>query len=133
LRILLADDHPINRKVIELMLAGTGADLTTVENGEEALAAYTNDRFDLVLMDMQMPVMDGLTAVRRIRGLEAERGEARVPIIMLTANAMQEHIEASHAAGADHHLGKPITPEGLFSSIDQVLCGQPLAASRAAV
>jgi len=132
LRILLADDHPTNRKVVELMLAGTDADLTMVENGEQALAAYANDRFDLVLMDMQMPVMDGLTAVRRIRALEAERGKARVPIIMLTANAMPEHVEASHAAGADHHLGKPITPEGLFGSIDEVLWGQPLA-TRAAV
>ncbi len=119
LRILLADDHPINRKVVELMLAGTGADLTTVENGEEALTACANERFDLVLMDMQMPVMDGLTAVRRIRGQETARGEARVPIIMLTANAMPEHIEASLAAGADHHLGKPITPEGLFGAIDR--------------
>ena len=132
LRILLADDHPINRKVVELMLAGVGAELIAVENGEQALSACANGRFDLVLMDMQMPIMDGLTAVRRIRMRETERGEARVPIIMLTANAMPEHVEASLAAGADHHLGKPITPESLFSAIDQVLGDQPGAGAAAA-
>jgi CheY-like chemotaxis protein len=121
LRVLLADDHPTNRKVVELILSTTGASLTSVENGEEAVAAFAAGDFDLVLMDMQMPVMDGVTAVRRIRLLEAGREGRRVPIIMLTANALPEHVEASLASGADYHLGKPFTPEALFRAIDQAL------------
>jgi len=133
LRILLADDHPINRKVVELILAGVGANLMSVENGEEAVAAVANERFDVILMDMQMPVMDGLTAIRLIRQHESESGTPRVPVIMLTANAMPEHIAASRTAGADQHLGKPITPEGLLCAIDQVLADEAAPVDRIAV
>jgi signal transduction histidine kinase len=112
LRVLLADDHPTNRKVVELILKTIGASLTSVENGEEAVSAFAAGDFDLVLMDMQMPVMDGVTAVRRIRLLEAGREASSVPIIMLTANALPEHVEASLASGADYHLGKPFTTGG---------------------
>ena len=124
LRILLADDHPANRKVIEVLLASTDATLIAVENGQEAVDAYANGGFDLVLMDMQMPVMDGLTATAAIRALEDERGLARTPLLMLTANAMAEHVEAGRAAGADGHLAKPVTTQTLFAAIGAALDGE---------
>jgi PAS domain S-box-containing protein len=127
LRILLADDHPVNRRVIELMLAGQEVDLTAVENGREAVDAFLAADFDLVLMDMQMPVMDGLTAVRAIRAHEARHGLSATPIIMLTANAMAEHAVESAAAGADLHLGKPIRAEGLYAAIAQTLAARTLS------
>jgi signal transduction histidine kinase/ActR/RegA family two-component response regulator len=117
LRILLADDHPANRKVVEIMLAATAMELVTVEDGERAVEAFINGGFDLVLMDMQMPIMDGLTATRTIRAHEAEHGLTRTPILMLTANAMAEHVEAGRAAGSDGHVTKPVTLAGLFEAI----------------
>ncbi|MFC5344165.1 ATP-binding protein [Brevundimonas staleyi] len=119
--ILLADDHPANRKVIEVLLAPTGATLVSVENGQEAVDACATERFDLILMDMQMPVMDGLTATAAIRALEVERGLARTPLLMLTANAMAEHVEAGRIAGADGHLAKPVTTATLFAAIGAAL------------
>jgi signal transduction histidine kinase/ActR/RegA family two-component response regulator len=127
LRILLADDHPTNRKVVELILAAADVDLTQVENGAEAVDAFRRTPFDLVLMDMQMPVMDGLSAVRAIRAHEAAAGLPRGPILMLTANALPEHADASFAAGADRHLTKPITAPALFEAIEQALSPAPEA------
>jgi signal transduction histidine kinase/ActR/RegA family two-component response regulator len=121
LRILLADDHPANRKVVEIMLAGTGTELTIVEDGRQALEAFAEGPFDLVLMDMQMPVMDGLTATREIRALESERGQAPTPVVMLTANALAEHVAAGREAGASGHLAKPITVDSLFGAIETAL------------
>lgn len=118
LRVLLADDHPTNRRVVELMLADTGVDLTTAENGREALDLFSTQTFDVILMDMQMPVMDGLTAVREIRREEAERGVPRTPIIMLTANVLPEHVSAGARAGADGHLAKPLNVQALFEAIE---------------
>ena len=121
LRILLADDHLANRKVVEILLAGTGAELVGVADGSEALESFRGGGFDLVLMDMQMPVMDGLTATAEIRAFERERGWGRTPLLMLTANAMPEHIEAGRKAGSDGHLAKPVTMATLFAGIAQVL------------
>ena len=121
LRILLADDHPANRQVIAVLLDQTGSQLVTVENGQEAVDAFAAGGFDLVLMDMQMPVMDGLSATRAIRALEIERGWPRTALLMLTANAMAEHVAAGRAAGADGHLAKPITTESLFTAIGAAL------------
>jgi len=121
LRILLADDHPANRKVVEIMLGATQMDLVTVENGRQAVDAFVEGGFDLVLMDMQMPVMDGLTATAEIRRHEVEHGLRRTPVLMLTANAMAEHVDAGRAAGADGHLTKPVTMAGLFDAIGTAL------------
>lgn len=123
LRILLADDHPANRKVVEIMLSGTAMELVAVDDGRQAVDAFLDGGFDLVLMDMQMPVMDGLTATREIRTLEAEGGLKRTPVLMLTANAMAEHVEAGVLAGADGHLTKPITLAALFAAIGAALEG----------
>mgnify|MGYP003393383930 CR=1 FL=1 len=118
LRVLIADDHPTNRKVVELMLSGV-AEVVSVVDGQEAVDAAFASLFDIILMDMQMPVMDGLTAVRRIR--EATSPCRDVPIVMMTANAMREHVEASRTAGADIHLAKPITAETLFAAMNEAM------------
>ncbi len=125
LRILLADDHPANRKVIEVLMSGAAADLVCVADGQEALEAFRTGGFDLVLMDMQMPVMDGLTATAEIRAFETQQGWPRTPVLMLTANAMADHIEAGRKAGADGHLAKPVTTATLFAAISRVLAAAP--------
>ena len=122
LRVLLAEDHVINQKVVELILGPVGVILTKVENGAEALRAYMAGEFALILMDMQMPVMDGLSATKAVRDFEAATlGRRRTPIIMLSANAMRHHGEEAIAAGADLHLAKPVTPESLIGSISRIL------------
>ncbi len=119
-RVLIADDHPTNRKVVELILAQAPVDLISVEDGAQALAACRAQTFDLVLMDMQMPVMDGLTAVREIRLHEAAMGLTPTPIVMLTANALPDHIAAGQAAGADRHLAKPFDAAELLSLVAEL-------------
>jgi two-component system, sensor histidine kinase len=122
LRVLLAEDHEINRRVVELILGPVGAALTNVVNGAEALGAYEAGAFEVVLMDMQMPVMDGLAATRAIRMLEAARADGRrTPIVMLSANAMRHHREEALAAGADLHLAKPVTAASLLEAVAQAL------------
>jgi PAS domain S-box-containing protein len=126
-RILLAEDHPINRRVVELILSPFGVAITVAEDGAEAVRAYETESFDLILMDMQMPNMDGLAATREIRAIEARRSAAagRTPIIMLSANAMRHHAEEALAAGADLHLAKPVTAERLLAALAQTLGQEP--------
>jgi signal transduction histidine kinase/CheY-like chemotaxis protein len=120
MRILLAEDHITNRKVVNLILDSIGVDLTNVENGQQAVEAAASGAFDLILMDMQMPVMDGLSAIRAIRNAEQAEGRARTPILALTANAMAQDALASEAAGADGHLTKPIGADKLIDAINAV-------------
>jgi signal transduction histidine kinase/ActR/RegA family two-component response regulator len=120
LRVLVVDDHPTNRRVVEMILDQVGAERVSVENGKEALEAYIQDHFDVVLMDIQMPVMDGLTATQKIRLVEREESRPPTPVIILSANAMPEHIEAGKAAGADRHLAKPISALELLNVIAEV-------------
>jgi PAS domain S-box-containing protein len=120
LRVLLAEDHPTNRRVVELILGAAGVAVTCVENGVEAVDAFRRSVFDLILMDMQMPLLDGLSAIREIRRIEAAAGAAPLPIHVLTANAMPEHVAASRAAGADGHLSKPILAEALVALVAEV-------------
>lgn len=121
LRVLLAEDHPTNQRVVQLILASQGAELVTVADGIEAVGAFADGAFDVVLMDMQMPRMDGLTATRAIRALEAANGVAPTPIIMLSANAMAEHRGEALAAGADLHVAKPITAANLLAGIQTAI------------
>jgi two-component system, sensor histidine kinase len=121
IRILLAEDHPTNQRVVQLILEPTGIVLTTVDNGQEAVGAFRPGLFDLILMDMQMPVMDGLAATRAIRDLEAKAGCAPTPIAMFTANAMDAHLALATEAGANHHIAKPITPDRLLAGIELAL------------
>ena len=114
-RVLLAEDHPTNRRVVELILGGLPVDLTCVENGQQAVDAAAEQTYDLILMDMQMPIMDGVTAVSRIRAARPLRLGPR--ICMLTDNAMPEHREASQRAGADAFLVKPLDAAELIAEV----------------
>ena len=122
LRVLLAEDHPTNQRVVELILGAQGAEVVVAADGALALAAFEAGTFDVVLMDMQMPVMDGLTATRAIRAAErAAPDRPRTPVVMLSANAMAEHRADAFAAGADAHVAKPVTAAGLLAGIQAVL------------
>jgi signal transduction histidine kinase/ActR/RegA family two-component response regulator len=120
LRVLLAEDHPTNQKVVQLILGSVGLMPVVVEDGQAALDAMAAEPFDVVLMDMQMPVLDGLSATAEIRRREAALGKPRTPVIMLTANALEEHVQAGQAAGGDWHLSKPIRAEDLLGAIAAV-------------
>ncbi|WP_245531415.1 ATP-binding protein [Asticcacaulis biprosthecium] len=116
--ILLVDDHPINRKVARLFLEPFGFDITEAADGQEALDLDMS-RFDLVLMDLNMPRMGGLEATRIFRAGEA-RGR-RLPIVALTADAMQDQVAACHAAGMDAHIAKPIVMDTLIETVTRLL------------
>ena len=118
--VLCVEDHPINLQVVECIMNSAGIQLTAVANGAEAVQACEGRRFDVVLMDMQMPVMDGLTATRAIRAREAAEGWPPVPIVMVTAHALPEHREMSAAAGADRHLTKPVNSAELLSLVSEL-------------
>ncbi len=128
LRILVVDDHPINRAVASAVLQSIGAEVVEAENGQKACDAFAADRFDAVVMDIQMPVMDGITATRTIREVERARRKSATPIIVLSANALPEHLDASRAAGADRHLAKPISPVQLLSALQSAIDREPQAA-----
>ena len=118
LRVLLVEDQAANRKVVELLLARSGMALAMAENGALGVEAWRAAPFDVVLMDLQMPVMDGLTAIRTIRGLEQAEGQGRrTPIAVLSANAMEHHRREALEAGADLHIPKPVTARALIEGI----------------
>lgn len=121
LRILYADDHAVNRQVVSLILEPLGVVVILAEDGAEALALVKTSPFDLILMDVQMPGMDGLTATRLIRQHEIENGLDRAPIISLTANAMDDDVTRSLAAGSNLHLPKPIRPAALIEAVEGLL------------
>jgi len=111
-RILLAEDNAINTMLAKTLLEDDGYSVECAVNGAEALAAACNRRFDLILMDVQMPKMDGLEATRLIRNLRGDAGAT--PIVAMTANAMASDAAACIAAGMDDHIGKPIDPDGFL-------------------
>jgi signal transduction histidine kinase/ActR/RegA family two-component response regulator len=127
LRLLVAEDNPVNRRLIERMLVRLGHDTTLVEDGQQAVtaAAGAGNRWDAVLMDVQMPVMDGLEAARRIRAAEAATGAARLPIIALTADALPGDRERCLDAGMDGHLAKPISIRTLQDALDRLAADLP--------
>ncbi|WP_431855341.1 response regulator [Azospirillum sp.] len=112
-RVLLVEDHPINAEVTRGLLESFGCEVEAVTDGQEAVDAWRAGRYALVLMDCQMPRMDGFEATRRIRKEEAEAGRIRQTIVALTANALNEDRKACLGAGMDDHLGKPVTREDL--------------------
>ncbi|MGV8928165.1 MAG: ATP-binding protein [Brevundimonas sp.] len=127
--ILAADDHEVNRRILQLLLEPHGCRLTLVENGAEALQVAKTQRFDAILMDMQMPVMDGLEATHRIR---AGGVNGATPVIALTANALDAHRAAWEAAGVHAFLTKPIDPVLLATTLAQA-CAAERTEFRAAV
>jgi PAS domain S-box-containing protein len=119
LRLLVAEDNPMNRRVVELLLAQSGVTITFAENGKEAVEKFKTGKFDLVLMDLQMPIMGGLAAMRAIRALEREEGRVQTPMLAVSANATDEHVAEAKEAGADDHVAKPIVRETLFEAISR--------------
>jgi signal transduction histidine kinase/cytochrome b561/FixJ family two-component response regulator len=117
IRILAAEDNDVNKLVLKTLLAQAGIEPTIVGNGEECVAAWEREDWDLILMDIQMPVMDGPTATRLIRRRETETGRAPVPIIALTANAMTHQSESYREAGMNGLVAKPIKVGELFAAI----------------
>jgi CheY-like chemotaxis protein len=121
LNVLLVEDNPVNQLVATGMLKWAGHSVATAENGIEAVQRVTNESFDLVLMDMQMPEMDGPEAARRIRQHEAAQGRRRVPIVALTASAFEADRETCRLAGMDDFLSKPLHRDSLVQAIDRAL------------
>ncbi len=121
-RILLVEDNPVNRDVALELLRGVGLDADTAADGREALDLARRTRYDLVLMDVQMPVMDGLAATRELRTLP---GWAKVPILAMTANAFAEDRDRCFAAGMDDYVAKPVMPDRLYRTLDRWLNIKP--------
>ncbi len=120
LTTLLAEDEVINRRFMTVLLGKLGCSVTAVENGQQALETWRQKKFDLVLMDIQMPVMDGLEAIRLLRGEEENRELPRTPAIALTAHAMQGYRETLLKAGMDGYVTKPVTIPTLLTEIERV-------------
>jgi CheY-like chemotaxis protein len=126
LRILAAEDNPTNQQILRAVLQGLDVELEIVSTGVEAVAAFEAKSFDVVLMDVQMPEMNGIEATRAIREREAKSKRARTPIVALSANVMAEHIAEYQAAGMDAHLEKPIEIEQLYGLLAKVSAGATL-------
>jgi len=118
LRILLAEDNAVNQKLAITLLQKRGHTVIPTGNGQEAIAALEAQRFDLVLMDVQMPIMDGFEAIRSIRAKERDTG-AHIPIVALTAHAMKGDREKCLAVGADDYVSKPIRTSDLLAAMDR--------------
>ena len=117
MRILVAEDSAVNLLLIESYLRDSSFAVDAAPNGSVALEKFQSGAYDLVLMDIHMPVMDGYTATRRIRAWEAENQQQPTPVLALTANAFDEERQASLAAGCDAHLVKPIRKAALLEAI----------------
>ncbi|HEY3800033.1 MAG TPA: ATP-binding protein [Caulobacteraceae bacterium] len=120
-RILAAEDNPTNQKVLAALLSPLGVDLTIVADGQSAVDAWRGGGFDMVLMDIQMPVMSGVAAADAIRKLEATSLRRPTPIIALSANAMSHQIESYLKSGMTAHVAKPIEAGLLFAAIEAAL------------
>jgi signal transduction histidine kinase/ActR/RegA family two-component response regulator len=118
LRVLAAEDNETNRRVLKALLGAAGIDPVLVANGREAVEAWRAAPWDIVLMDIQMPVMDGVAATRLMRKTERREGRAHTPIIAVTANAMSHHEAAYRAAGMDGMVAKPINLTNLIQAMD---------------
>ncbi|WP_197422464.1 MULTISPECIES: ATP-binding protein [unclassified Phenylobacterium] len=126
-RVLIVDDNQINRQVLALILDSAGIEHAEAEDGQAGVEAAVTGGFDAVLMDIQMPVMDGFEATRRIRAWEAEQGRPRMPILIVSANGLQAHVDEGARAGADGHLNKPVSVPQLLGALERHV-GAALAA-----
>jgi len=127
-RILLVEDNVVNRTIATKLLEKRGHVVIAVENGALAVEATANERFDMVLMDVQMPVMDGLTATSHIRNREHATG-GHIPIIAVTAHALDQDRARCLAAGMDEYLPKPIRSTDLFATITRFAPAASVAAA----
>ena len=117
LRVLVVDDDEANRLVLERVLTRLSADVSFAVDGLAAVETFETGEFDLVLMDLSMPVMDGYEAIARIRSLEATRAARRVPILVVSCHDQETEISRAARAGADDHVVKPINPASLLDNI----------------
>jgi CheY-like chemotaxis protein len=122
--VLLVEDNEVNQKLAQAILSRRGWLVSVAGDGAQALDMLAAQAFDLVLMDMQMPVMDGLEASRRIRQHEGDAHLPRLPIVAMTANAMKGDRERCLAAGMDGYVSKPVEARRLFDEIERVFAGQ---------
>jgi CheY-like chemotaxis protein len=119
--VLVADDNPVNQKIAEQMLRKRRLQVTLADDGRQAVDAYRARPFDLVLMDVQMPEMNGFEAVAAIRALELSEGRRHTPIVAVTAHAMAGDREKCLQAGMDAYLAKPLRRQQLFDLVDELL------------
>jgi CheY-like chemotaxis protein len=122
LQILLAEDNLVNQMLAVRLLEKRGHAVTVAGNGHETLAALERQSFDVVLMDVQMPEMDGLEATKSIRAKERSTG-GHVPIVAMTAGAMKGDRERCLEAGMDHYVSKPLLPKDLFDTVERLAAG----------
>lgn len=119
MKLLFVEDDPMNRRVVKDMLDVAGADMAEAEDAETGLAAIDSDDFDMVLMDLRMPGMDGITAIKHIRARRDAKG--KVPVIVVTADTAPDLRERCMAAGADEVIFKPVAMDSLFDAIGRLL------------
>jgi CheY-like chemotaxis protein len=117
LRVLVVEDNLVNQRVAERMLEKLGCDVSIADDGRQALALCAASRFDLVMMDCQMPVLDGFATTEELRRRERVEGKARTPVIALTANAIQGDRDRCLAAGMDDYVAKPIVRDELIAAL----------------
>jgi two-component system, sensor histidine kinase len=121
IRLLAAEDNPTNQQVLAAVMESLGIDIDIVADGQRAVEAWKVGGYDLILMDIQMPVMDGIDAAREIRSLEVAEQRKRTPIVALTANALTHQVEEYMAVGMDGHVAKPIEIAKLYEAISAAL------------
>ena len=135
-KILLAEDDNDMRRFLVKALENAGFQVSSFDNGMSAYQRLREEPFEMLLTDIVMPEMDGIEATRRLRDMERADGSPRTPVVMLTANALDEHVRASFECGADLHLTKPISAEELVSTLAAVTAGggfaQPVSLDGAA-
>jgi signal transduction histidine kinase/AmiR/NasT family two-component response regulator len=124
IRVLAAEDNATNQLVLTTIMQIFGFELTIAGDGRQAVELWRGGAFDVVLMDIQMPVMDGVAATRAIRSFEASEGRPRTPILALSANALPQQVETYYAAGMDGHVAKPIELARLQTALEEVLLGE---------
>lgn len=120
-QVLLAEDTEMNRMLVRILLTRMGFEVDEAENGQQAVEALARKRYDLVLMDCMMPVMDGYEATRILRAREAEAGQERVPVIALTASAIAGDRERCRQAGMDDYLSKPFQVDDFRAIVQRYL------------
>jgi CheY-like chemotaxis protein len=121
MRVLLVDDNPTNLAVAQAMLRAFGCEIVTAQDGQTGVEAFKSGKFDVVLMDMSMPGMDGAEATRAIRKFERDTHTRRTPLAMLTAYGSDQHKRESESAGADFHIVKPVTPVSLLAGLEKAM------------
>ncbi len=126
LRILLAEDNDLNQQVVQHFLARHGHTVQVAKDGREALAALEQDAFDLLLLDLHMPEMDGFRVIEAVRRRE-QAADRRLPVVALTARSMKGDRERCLQAGMDEYVAKPVRRAELFAAIERVLAGRPAA------